>query len=189
MRWDELFADLEASVEAEDRAGFEAEVADLARSEQALLSTADRLRAHVGATLRFHLVDGGEVTGRVLEVGRDWVAVTAGAGSALVPLAAVAGVDGLGRAAQAPPEPGGPPVLRLGLGTALRALARDRAYVRVTLRGGAVLGGTVDRAGADHLDLALHPADEPRRPTAVSGVRCVPFPALVVVRGDGRPGT
>lgn len=186
MRWDELFADLEAAVEAEDRAGFEAEVADLARSERALLSTADRLRAHVGATLRLHLVEGGEATGRVLDVGRDWLVVASGAGSALVPLAAVTGIDGLGRAAQAPPEPDGPPVLRIGLATALRALARDRAYVRVAVRGGAVLGGTVDRAGTDHLDLALHPADEPRRPSAVTGVRCVPYPALVVVRGDAR---
>lgn len=185
MRWDELFADLEAAAEAEDRAGFEAEVADLARTERALLSTADRLRAHVGAALRLHLVDGVELTGRVLDVGRDWLALATGRVSALVPLAAVTGVDGLTRAAQAPPEPDGPPVLRVGLATALRVLARDRAYVRVTLRGGAVLGGTVDRAGADHLDLALHPADEPRRVGAVSGVRCVPFSALVVVRGDG----
>jgi hypothetical protein len=183
VRWDELFADLEAAVEAEDRAGFEAEVADLARTERALLSTADRLRAHVGEPLRLHLVDGAGLTGRVLDVGRDWVALTAGQTSALVPLPAVTGVEGLSRAAQAPPEPDGPPVLRIGLGTALRVLARDRAYVRVTLRDGAVLGGTVDRAGADHLDLALHPADEPRRPAAVSGVRCVPFSALVVVRG------
>ena len=183
MRWDELFADLEAAVEAEDRAGFDAEVADLARTERALLSTADRLRAHTGALLRFHLVDG-ELAGRVHDVGRDWVALAVGRGSALVPLAAVVGVDGLTRAAQAPPEPGGPPPFRPGLATALRVLARDRAYVRVTLRGGGVLGGTVDRAGADHLDLALHPADEPRRAAAVTGVRCVPFSALVVLRGE-----
>ncbi|WP_088320932.1 hypothetical protein [Kineosporia sp. R_H_3] len=184
MRWEDLFADLEASVDAEDRAEFEAEVADLARTERALLSLADRLRGHDGCTLTFHLAEGDEVTGRLHDVGRDWVAVTTGTRSALVPLAAVVGVDGLTRAAAAPPDPDGPPPLRVGLGTALRVLARDRAYVRLRLRGGTVVAGTVDRVGADHLDVAVHPADEPRRAAAVSRVRCVPFGAVVVVRGD-----
>lgn len=42
---------------------------------------------------------------------------------------------------------------RLGLGHALRALARDRAVVRVRA-GEADLTGRIERVGADHLDLA-----------------------------------
>lgn len=196
VRWDGLFADLEASVEAEDRAAFEAEVADLARAERAALALADRLHGSVGAALVLHLADGDRVTGEVVGAGRDWVVLRTPGGPVLVPLAAVGSVAGLGRAAAPPADPQGPPRLRLGLAAALRVLARDRAYVQVTVRdgagaagpggavpGGTVLGGTVDRVGADHLDLALHPADEPRRRGAVLGVRTVPFGAVVSVRG------
>ncbi|NUU16471.1 hypothetical protein HP550_04320, partial [Cellulomonas humilata] len=66
------------------------------------------------------------------------------------PAAAVAGVGGLvGHAAPAP----GAVEARLGLAHALRALARDRAVVRIDV-GGTDLVGRVDRVGADHLDLS-----------------------------------
>ncbi len=197
MRWEQLFEDLSASVDAEDRADFDAEVADLARAERAVLSLGDRLRAHVGRPLRLHLVDGEELLAGVVEVGRDWIGLavrtqtrhpTADGGHAgpeviaLVPLSAVAGVEGLTRASAPAPDADAPPVLRAGLGVALRALARDRAYVRVTVRGGSTVAGTVDRVGADHVDVAMHPPDQPRRPAAVTGVRTVPRSALVVVR-------
>lgn len=207
MRWERLFDDLEASAEAEDRAAFEAEVADLARAERSRLSLADRLTAHVGRRLVVHLVDGDDVRGQVRDVGRDWVALlradgarggrTAGpaaldddgqgtryGGVDLVPLAAVTGVEGLTLASAPAVEPDGPPVLRLGLAVVLRSLARDRAYVRVRLVGGRTVGGTVDRVGVDHLDVAVHPQDEARRPGAVSTVRTVPFPAVVLVAAD-----
>jgi hypothetical protein len=176
VRWERLFADLEASLEAEERAEFEAEVADLARAERSALHLADRIRAQLGDPLGLRLVDGDAVHGLVAEVGADWVLLTVAATAALVPLAAVVGVEGLGRAAVPPAR------LRLGLPVALRALARDRCYVRISLLGGSDVGGTIDRVGADHLDLAQHPADEPRRAGAVRSVRTVPLAALVAVR-------
>lgn len=178
MRWDDLFSDLEALVEEEDRAALDAEVADLARAERAALTLADRLRGHVGAAVRLTLVDGEPVEGRVDEVGATWVSL-AGSGDLLVPLGAVTAVAGLGAAAS-PQEPG--LVRRLPFSVVLRGLSRDRRPVSVRLVGGTRLDGTIDRVGADHLDLAEHPADEPRRAAAVRGTVTLRTEAVLVVR-------
>jgi len=66
----------------------------------------------------------------------------------------------------------------------LRDLARRRIPVTVQLRTGRALTGTIDRAGADHLDLALHESGTPRRAAAVRGLRLVPFDAVAWVRLD-----
>lgn len=182
MRWEGLFADLEAQLAREDAAQMDAEVADRTRREQATTRLADRVRAHVGRTLVVHLDAGSSATGEVVDTGPDWVLLREGGrGQVLVPLSAVIGVSGLSRSV-APPA--GVVLSRLRLGHALRAVARDRSSVRLQLAGGEVLTGTVDRVGADHLDLAEHPLGEQRRAGAVAAVRAVPFPALLAVRSD-----
>ena len=51
--------------------------------------------------------------------------------------------------------------------------------------------GTIDRAGADHLDIALHEPGTPRRASEVTGHRIVPFARGGVdparFRRDARP--
>ena len=54
--------------------------------------------------------------------------------------------------------------------------------MRLVLVDGSVLPGTIDRVGADHLDLAEHGRGELRRAAAVRQVRLVPLAALVAVR-------
>ena len=54
--------------------------------------------------------------------------------------------------------------------------------MQLVLDDGAVLTGTLDRVGADYVELAEHPADQPRRSEAVLGVRAVVLDAIAVVR-------
>src|SRR5690242_15230045 len=160
---------------------FEADVADRGRAERAALTLADRLRGHVGAALAVRMLDGDRARARLVDVGADWLLLDDG-GSVVVPVAAVAGVEGLSRMAV---TDGGALARRATLGVVLRRLARDRAPVRVALLGGDALSGTIDRVGADHLDLALHAADEARRPATVRGVLVVRLAALASVRSAG----
>ena len=61
--------------------------------------------------------------------------------------------------------------------TVLRGLVRRRCYVRAGLRSGETLGGTLDAVGADHVELAAHDADVPRRPGQVRAVDLILFGA------------
>jgi hypothetical protein len=177
VRWDWLFGDLEAQLEADDRAGFEAELGDLVRAERAAISLRDRLLAHVGCDVALHLVGGGEqARGAVLDVGADWVLLRSAAGDVLVPAGSVAAVAGLSRSAV---SDGGRPARALRLNAVLRGLAGDRSPVTVELDGGVTLSGTIDRVGADHVDLAVHPLDEPRRQESVAGIRTLVTAAIV----------
>jgi hypothetical protein len=177
VRWDALFADLEAQLDREREAEQDAEVAERSRAEWARTALADRLRAHEGAELGLLLAGGHRVAGTCVDVGAEWLVLAVGPAQALVPLHAVVAVSGLSRRVAPPP---GVVLRRLGLGHALRALARDRAGVRLVTAGGD-LTGTIDRVGADHLDLAEHPAGEARRAGAVRAVLAVPFAALRAV--------
>ena len=73
---------------------------------------------------------------------------------------------------------------RMTLGFVLRDLVRRRSGVSLHLTSGRVLDGTIDRAGADHLDIALHERGTSRRSDAVTGHRIVPFAAVSWVRAD-----
>ncbi|HEY6794407.1 MAG TPA: hypothetical protein VI248_06965 [Kineosporiaceae bacterium] len=181
MRWELLFADLEAFADATERAAFESDVADRGRAERAALALTDRLRGHLGAELTFRLLGADTVRGRLADVGPDWVLLDDG-GQVVLPIAAVVGVDGVSRLAATPPDELS---RRAGLGVVLRRLSRDRVPVRVFLLDGTALTGTIDRVGADHLDLARHAADELRRVGAVRGVVVIRLGALAQIRAAG----
>jgi hypothetical protein len=181
VRWRSLFEDLEAQYDAASEAELAAEVAERSRREAALARLGDRLAAAVGAPATVHLPAGGRVRGVLVDTGVDWLLLDEqSAGEALVPLPAVLGVTGVGATAAAPDESA--VGRRLDLRWALRGLARSRTAVQLVLVDGSVLTGTLDRVGADHVDLAEHGRDELRRPAAVRQVRLVPLAALAAVR-------
>ena len=182
MRWELLFADLEAQAAEQEVAAELAEEASRSRAEYGQLRLADRLRGALGRPLSLSCLGSGELTGRLLDVGVDWFLLVDEQGrEVLVAAGAVVAVAGVG-AGTGPGSAEGAVARRLDLRRAVRGLARDRAAVTVLLTDGSALGGTVDRVGADFLELAEHPLDSPRRRAAVTSVRAVPFPAVVAVR-------
>ena len=182
MRWQALFDDLEAQLRAAEAAELHGEVADRTRRETGLLRVVDRLVPAAGSEIAVALGAAGVLRGRLLDSGVDWLLVDEpGAREVLVPLAAVLGITGL-VAQTGVPGSEGEVGRRLDLRWALRGLARSRAEVTTVLRDGSVASGTLDRVGADHLDLAEHPPGEPRRAGAVRQVRLVPLAALTLVR-------
>lgn len=185
MRWDDLFADLDAQVEASEAAELAGEVTDRARHEVGLLRLVDRLRPCVGAQLSVTCRGVGTLHGRAVEVGVDWLLLEeAGQREVLLSIAALLAVSGVGRRSELPPaesEVG----RRLDLRWVLRGLAQSRVGLQVVLVDGTLLAGTLDRVGADHVDLAEHPTAEARRASAVRQVRVLPLEALSAVRSGG----
>jgi hypothetical protein len=152
MRWDALFADLEARVGAEERAAHDAEVAELSRHEIGAITLVDRLRGHRGGPLVLELTTGDQVRGRVTGVAADAVLLAeVTRRRVLVPVPAIVSIRGLGRAAI---EEASPVRSALSLRHVLRALARERTPVRLATSGGTV-ACTIRRVAADHVDLDL----------------------------------
>lgn len=182
MRWRALFEDLEAQLAAAETADLRGEVADRTRRELALVSVLDRLRPAEGSALAVTVCGAGVVHATLLDAGADWLLLEEGRSQELlVPLAAVLGIVGLsGQAAE--PGSGGEVERRLDLRWALRGLSRGRTGVVLVLRDGTSLAGTLDRVGADHVDLAEHPAGEARRAGQVRQVRLVPLGAVALIR-------
>ncbi|MGX5680732.1 hypothetical protein [Schumannella luteola] len=187
MRWDSLFDDLESQLERE----LTAEELDLQAEDERLrlarLGLRDRLLAMAGDPVVLQ-VGSERHRVRVADVGRDWAAVDGEgppAWSGIVPLGVLDAVGvsaALARSSLAGAEAGHPSLMeRLGFAFVLRDLCRRRRFVRIETDN-AVLAGTIDRVGRDHLDLALHPPDAPRRESAVTEVRLVPLERIRLVR-------
>lgn len=197
MRWDRFFDDLEDQLASEweaERAALDTEAERLRLSRVTLRERLGSLvgRDRRGAAASFELCDGTILSAEVSGVGVDWVAlalVEGRASAVVVPLASIVAIGmphpELLRTARPAPLSGLSD--RMTFGFVLRDLVRRRAGVEVHLAGGRVLTGTIDRAGADHLDLAVHEPGSPRRADAVTGYRVVPFGSIAWVRADGAP--
>ncbi|SIT89090.1 hypothetical protein [Microbacterium sp. RU33B] len=192
VRWDRFFEDLEDQVASEweaERAALDTEAERLRLSKVGLRA---RLEALAATSVSIEFVDGTVVSAEVSGVGADWVALAPqGARSAAIvaPLAGVVSIamphaDVL-RSARPPVAARSPLADRLTFGYLLRDLVRRRTAVAIQLAHGRLLTGTVDRAGVDHLDIALHEPGSPRRTSEVTGHRLVPFAAVAWVRIDG----
>src|SRR3954453_3896639 len=178
VRWARLFDDLGGQIDAAEQADRGAEAAELRRLEWSRLTATDRLAGAVGSSVTLSIEGFGPLPGVVRQVGGGWVLVQGAGAETLVAVSAVIAVTDL-RVGSGPPAKD--PTRSPGLGFVLRRLARDRAPVRVVVRTGETFAGTIDRVGADFLDVAEHRAARPRRAAAVQRVRTVPFAALAVV--------
>jgi hypothetical protein len=174
VRWDVLFADLEAQLQSRQDADFDAEIADRVRAEWVAVTLADRVRACLGRTLTWRLADGDPIVGEVADVGVDWVLLRTAFSDVLLPLAGVSAVTGL-TSSSAPAL--GSVARRITLSVVLRGLAEQGSAVQLRLVGGGVVSGMLERVAADHVDVATHPPGEPW--LAGGLVETVPFTALV----------
>lgn len=166
MRWELLFADLEARLTAAERAELDAEIDERARDERADVALAGRLLAAKGRRIVLVVRGGTRVAGTLVDGAGTWALVESVTGEALVPLAAVTSIEGLPRVAAAV----GAVDARLRMSTVLRELAEARVPVIVEADGGH-WRGVIVAVGADHLDLAVP-----------GGERALPLAALLVVR-------
>jgi hypothetical protein len=178
VRWAALFDDLESQAESGRRAERAGTAADLARAEISRVRLADRLRAAAGTPICV-AVSGDAITGVPTHVGPDWALLTTPAGEVLVVLSAADWWSDLPLGAD---QSSDAVADRLGLGHALRRLARDRAAVAIGLRSRDTRIGTIDRVGADFVDLAEHARDVVRRRNEVTGIRTLGFDAIATVR-------
>lgn len=193
MRWERFFDDLEDQLASEweaERAALDTEAERLRLSQVSLRDRLHALVADDAAPASFSLVDASTHVARVTRVGADWVQLRAGpssGGTLVVPIGSIESV-GMPQAAMLPSARPAPPssalLERMTLGFALRDLVRRRSAVTIHLVGGRTLSGTIDRAGSDHLDIALHDPGAPRRAGSVTGHRIVAFTALAWLRAD-----
>jgi hypothetical protein len=193
VRWDRFFDDLEGQLASEweaERAALDTEAERLRLSRVSLRERLTALADRGGADAppSFEMADGTVLSAHVSGVGTDWVALEGGRTGALVlPFASIAAIGmphaDLLRSARPGPARGAL-ADRMTLGFVLRDLVRRRVGVTLHLTSGRMLAGTIDRAGSDHLDLAIHEPGTPRRASEVTGHRIVLFGAVAWIRID-----
>jgi hypothetical protein len=182
VRWDRLFDDLEAQLAASERAELAAEVSDRTRTEVARVHLLDRLRSAIGSPVDLTIEGTDNQRGVLARAGTGWLLVdVASRPEVVVAEHAILALRGLPVAA-AEPTTVGIVESRLDFAHMMRAVARDRSAVSLVLRNGSPYAGTIDRVGADFVDLAEHAPDEPRRAAQVNALRTVPFAAISLVR-------
>lgn len=197
VHWDRLFENLEGQLAAEwecERAALDAESERLRISR---LELRNRLRMLCADSTPATLdLPGHRIRTRLESLGADWVAAVMTDGEAsssravrIIPLHAIMGLSvDHGQLLASLDESDSPtPTLRerMTLGFLLRDFARRRVPVRIIILDGSDLHGTVDRAGADHLDLALHDPGTARLAGAVRSFRMLPFAAVASIQIAG----
>ncbi len=188
MRWGLLFGDIEAQLEEALRLERESSAAELERAEFARVPFLDRMRGSEGRAISLVLSGAGRLEGVVKRVGNGWLVLEDGPSDWLVCAGAIRAVSGLSRTV--PPEEG---LLwqRLGLGSALRTVSRDRSVVRVFFESGGLEhsppSGVIARVGLDFLE--LWEAGERGEGRRTQTVRVIPFDGIAAVQGGAGSGT
>lgn len=188
MRWDDLFADLDARFEEIADEQMLAELADRQRAAVGQVGMVQRFAGALGGPVRVRTATGHVVTGTMVQAGPDWLLLGQHASrELLIATRWVTAVEGVLRTTGLPPSD---LESRFDLRLALRGVARDRSPVTVTVPGSAAgqgesgteLTGTIDRVGRDFIELAQHAPWEARRAPDVRSVALVPLAAVIMVR-------
>jgi hypothetical protein len=158
VSWEEqlfdVFDDLEQEAEGLALRARDAESMERARELYSEVDLASRFHGSVGAPVELTVTGSGAVHGRLARTGRGWclLALDDGTGrEAVVNLAGLLSVRGL--ASRSAPEVTRSVTTRLGLASALRAVAAAGDTVAVTLVDGVVRRGRLGRVGADFVEL------------------------------------
>lgn len=146
-----LLDDLEQQAQGAWAADRGLEVAERARAEYARVGLAGRFMAGLGARVALQVTGVGALGGELVRVADGWLLLAEGSAEWLVLIDAVESARGL--PARAVPPEAWPVTARLGVGSALRAMAGERGLAR--FRSGGQLEGRVGRIGADFVE--LHP--------------------------------
>ncbi|MBM3689498.1 MAG: hypothetical protein FJW80_07575 [Actinobacteria bacterium] len=171
-----LLSGLQDQADAMDAVYDDSAAEDLARAERAEVPLLDRLRAANAVVIE--VAGHGPIEGVVAEVGRDVVVIDASDGTWAIVLGGISAVTGLAEVAERATAVSG----RLGLACVARSWSRERAVVRIHRWASAPLDGTIDRVGADHVDLAEHDPGVPRRGEQVRRSVVVPLAAISALR-------
>jgi hypothetical protein len=201
VQWERFFEDLEDLLAAEweaERAALESEAERLRLARVDLRARLVGIARDAEAPVTIELADGVTLDVRLMAVGADWIAAAESEGGRRLVLAPLASLRGLHAAhgdllrSARSHESTYRLAERVTFALALRDLARRRVGVAVAPAGvdasGRILTGTIDRVGADHLDLALHDARAPRRASEVRSYRLIPIAAVAWVRIDATVG-
>ena len=188
MRWDDLFADLEARFDEIADEQMLAELADRQRAAIGQVRMVERLIGALGSEMRVRTAAGQVVGGTMSRVGSDWVLLGQHPGrEVLIATRWITSVEGVVRTTGLPLSE---VERRFDLRLALRGVSRDRSPVTLTVPGGSAgqgdggteLTGTLDRVGHDFVELAQHAPWEPRRAVDVRSVALIPLASVVMVR-------
>ncbi|MCW4464400.1 hypothetical protein OK351_02595 [Glutamicibacter sp. MNS18] len=174
MRWETLFADLEAQLEARLAGELREEIAESTRVEQARQTLDERLTGYRGLPVSLRLCGSAEVSGVVGPVGSDYLCLEDSSNRWLIRRAAVQSLI-------LPTRRGGHPavLVRTKFAAVIRALLRDRTPVGVYGMDGRSLGeGTLQQAAEDFLVLGVHPRDEYARGRSIQAQVLIPYSAV-----------
>jgi hypothetical protein len=157
MTWEEqlfsLFDDLEQQADSLFHVERVLEVADRAQAEYAAVTLASRLMASVGLPVALRVQGVGDVVGDLRRVSAGWCLVAQSWQEWIVALPAVREVRGASTRSVA--ESAWSPVARLGLSSALRAVAEARDRCVVHLCDGTSHDVRPGRVGADFLEASV----------------------------------
>lgn len=152
---------------------------DRERFAQGSVTAVERLRGALGVRIRVS-TRMGRLAGELVQLGHDWMLLEESPGrELLVPIVSMMTVDGLTAQTGSTATGIGS---RIDLRFALRGLARDRSSLSVFTVSGVEVSGTIDRVGADFIELAQHAPWEARRNSAVRSVLLVPMTGLDHIR-------